>query len=331
MRTAYAEGEARVVIAGFAAVFDRDEFRRELERLARDAWQWGSPLELRVHPLKAHRCRCTFELGVRTWSGWHTVIGKVHTTDRSDIFRVMTAVRAAGFGAESEFSIPEPLAFLPTLQLLLEEQVRGPTAKQVFLGGGSPEQLASAERGARWLARFHATAPRLGKTAEPAALLEQARHWADRIATFEASLAAKAAQLCRSLEGARPGTAVDGFRAGHGSYMPEHVLLSSGRTTVLDLDECDVADPSRDVAWFVVSVQRLALTQLGSLEALDDVVNAFLRAYHDSSEPGAARHLTFYRMLECLHRARRDLFKRIPPVPEWAEIMLDEGLRLAPA
>ena len=113
--------------------------------------------------------------------------------------------------------------------------------------------------------------------------------------------------------------------------MPEHVLLSSGRTTVLDLDECDVADPSRDVAWFVVSVQRLALTQLGSLEALDDVVNAFLRAYHDSSEPGAARHLTFYRMLECLHRARRDLFKRIPPVPEWAEIMLDEGLRLAPA
>ena len=85
----------------------------------------------------------------------------------------------------------------------------------------------------------------------------------------------------------------------------------------------------RDVAWFVVSVQRLALTQLGSLKALDDVVQRFLDAYKHSSAPGAARHLTFYRMLECLHRARRDLVKRIPPVPAWAEIMLDEGLRVA--
>ncbi|HEY6156597.1 MAG TPA: phosphotransferase [Gemmatimonadales bacterium] len=329
MRTPYAEKDARVVIAGFAAVFDREEFRHELERLALGPWRWGRPLELRVQPLKAHLARCTFELGVRTESGWHTVIGKVHTTDRSDIFRVMTAVRAAGFGTDSEFSIPEPLAFLPTLQLLLEERVQGSAAKEVFLGGGPLEQLAAAERGARWLARFHATAPRLGQTAEPEALLERARHWADRIATFEGSLAAKAAQLLRRLEDARAGAGIDGFRAGHGSYMPEHVLLSHGRTAVLDLDECDVADPSRDVAWFVVSVQRLALTQLGSLKALDGVVRQFVDTYKESSEPGAARHLTFYRMLECLHRARRDLFKRIPPVPEWAELMLDEGLRVA--
>jgi len=153
--------------------------------------------------------------------------------------------------------------------------------------------------------------------------------WRNQIATFGEPFAGKCEQLFRSLQAATPRGSVDA-RAGHGSYIPEHVILSESRTVTIDLDECHVADPSRDVAWFIVSVQRLALTQLGSLKALDDVVNAFLRTYHDSSEPGAARHLPFCRMLECLHRARRDLFKRIPPVPAWAEIMLDEGLRLAP-
>jgi len=36
--------------------------------------------------------------------------------------------------------------------------------------------------------------------------------------------------------------------------------------------------------------------------------------------------LAFYKAAEYLHRARHDLYKRIPPVPEWAEKMLDQAL-----
>ncbi len=40
----------------------------------------------------------------------------------------------------------------------------------------------------------------------------------------------------------------------------------------------------------------------------------------------AMKHLHFYKVSECLHRAHRDLNKRKIPIPEWANIMLNEGL-----
>jgi aminoglycoside phosphotransferase (APT) family kinase protein len=325
MKTRYTEGEARAVISGFAAAFEQDEFRAELDRLTRD--RWGSPLEVRFQPLKAHKNRCTFDIAVQTVSGWHGLIGKVHTADRSDVFRTMDAIRQAGFGQEAEFSIPRPLAYLPSLHVLLEEKVPGPAARDVFLSGSLPEQLAAAERCGQWLTRFHAAAPRLGTAADLAKELDRFRRWADKIVSFGEPLARKANALLRRLEAAAPDSAAGGHRPGHGSYMPEHVMLAEGRTAVIDLDECDVADPARDVAWFIVSLQRLGLKHLYSLHALDRPAQHFLATYFRASPGGATAHVPFYCAAECLHRARRDLDRRIPPDPQWAEIMLDEGLR----
>jgi len=324
-----AAGDAQTAPSRFVAVFEHPEVRGEVERLACAEWGWGTPRAMRLQALKWHRERCTFELAMETTNGRYGAIAKVFDDDRSHVLPAMQAIRSAGFGAEAEFAIPRPLAYFPKWRVLLEETVPGPSAKEKIVHGRASERRMAAERCGQWLARFHAAAPRLGKPAAMEREFTRFATWRNQIATFGEPFAGKCEQLFRSLQAATPHGSVD-TRAGHGSYIPEHVILSESRTVTIDLDECDVADPSRDVAWFVVSVQRLALTQLGSLDALDDVVNAFLRAYHDSSEPGAARHLPFYRMLECLHRARRDLVKRVPPVAAWAEIMLDEGLRLAP-
>ncbi len=243
----------------------------------------------------------------------------------------MDTIRRAGFGAEAEFAIPRPLAYFPAWRVLVEEKVPGSSARETILHGGASERAAAAARCGQWLARFHAVAPRLGKPAAMEREFTRFATWRNQIADFGEPFADKSESLFRRLQAAAPPLSTVDARAGHGSYIPEHVILSDRRTVTIDLDECDVADPSRDVAWFVVSVQRLALTQLGSLQALDDVVASFLRAYEDSSGPGAAAHMAFYRMLECLHRARRDLVKRVPPVAGWADVMLDEGLRLAPA
>jgi hypothetical protein len=112
--------------------------------------------------------------------------------------------------------------------------------------------------------------------------------------------------------------------------MPGHVLLSGARTVAIDLDECDVADPGRDAGYFVVACQRVALKHVGLLHALDDMAECFLRSYAAAwgYAAGAVAHVPFYRALECLHRARHDLVKRIPARPEWAAMMLDEGLRV---
>jgi len=108
--------------------------------------------------------------------------------------------------------------------------------------------------------------------------------------------------------------------------MPEHVLVNGERTVTIDLDEYDVADPARDLSWFIVSLERLGLKKQGSLRVHDRSIEAFLRAYVGSGPRNALSHLSFYKAAECLHRAHRDLYKRFPPLPKWAETMLDEGI-----
>jgi hypothetical protein len=320
-------GDEHAATSRFAAVLDQGEFRSELDRLCISEWHWGVPQAVRIKPLKWHRERCTFEIAVKTEAGWRAVIGKVYEVDRAGVFRTWQAVWQAGFGPGAEFHIPQPLAYLPSMRILLEEKVQGRSAKEILLHGTPRERIAAAERCGRWLARFHTAAPRLGTAVDIRSEFSRFRQWADQVTSFGQPFADQGARLFRELEAEAPAPGTVEYRAGHGSYIPEHVFLSGPRTTVIDLDEHDVADPGRDVAWFVVSLQRLAMVQLGSFHALDGPAQHFLESYRSAGRQEFTAHYPFYRALECLHRARRDLCKRVPPVREWAEIMLDEGLR----
>jgi len=255
------------------------------------------------------------------------VIGKAYTRDRSDIFRAMGAWGRAGFGPAATFSIPQPFVYLSSLGVRLEEKVQGPSAKEIFLNGSQDEHIAAAERCGQWLGRFHMTAPRLGKVAELGTEFPRYRYWTDRLVSFGEPLAGKAELLFQKLKAAAPYLGDIESCAGHGSYIPEHVILSGLRTVTIDLDEYDVGDPGRDIAWFIVSLQRLALKHLGSLHALDGAVNTFLRTYLTSGRGAAMTNFAFYKALECLHGAKRDVVGQTPPAPDRAEIMVDEGLR----
>ena len=219
----------------------------------------------------------------------------------------MDAVWRAGFSADAECAIPQPLAYLSSLHIMLEEKVEGPPAMEVFLAGDADEQLATADRCGRWLARFHAAAPCLGDATDQLRL----ERWTARIRPFGEPLASAAELLLRTLEGAAPTPDTVAWCAGHGSYMPEHVLLSGPRTVTIDFDEYD---------------ESLGGILDAALRFFDAAVEEFLRAYAASGPAGATVHVAFYRAAECLHRAWRDLYKRIPPIREWAQLMLEEGL-----
>ena len=311
----------------FLAALDQEEVRNELGRLCSSERHWGGLQELRIQALRSHRKRATFEIAVKTDSGWHGVIGKVYAPDRADIFRAMEAFGQAGFGPEAEFSIPQPFVHLPSLGVRLEEKVPGPSAKDTFLTGSPSERTAAAERCGRWLARFHTAAPRLGREADLGEMSSRCQRWTDELARSGGAIARKSEELFRKLQAAAPPAGAVPYCAGHGSYIPDHVILSGRRTATIDLDEYDVADPSRDVAWFTVSVRRRALTHLGSLDLLDGAVEEFVRAYVAAGRRRAIAHLAFHTAVECLHRARRDAGSEAPLGREWAEIMLDEGLR----
>src|SRR5437016_2014995 len=107
-----------------------------------------------------------------------------------DVFATMAAPSQTGFGPEAEFSIPEPLACPPSLGVRLEEEIEGPSAKEILLKGRPPDRLAAAERCGRWLGRFHGPAPRVATAVDP-----RCRRWADQVASVGEPLARKAADV----------------------------------------------------------------------------------------------------------------------------------------
>ena len=115
---------------------------------------------------------------------------------------------------------------------------------------------------------------------------------------------------------------------GHGDFKPPHVILGNGRTTTCDWDRFDVADPWRDVARFVVALERLALRHFGSMRALDAAANSFLKTYSATGRLGINLHLPFHMAATCVQFAKYDISQ---PITCWRDEMaalLDEGQRI---
>ncbi len=317
-------------IATLSEVLDPIALAKHLRVIARAPWNGAPFAEVQVRVLKHHvRKRCTLEIGLRTESGWHFLIGKVYHDDRPDVFQAMEGIQQAGFGPQDEFSIPQPLGYLPSLRLLLQEKVGGPVAKEVFTTGDERIRAAAAERCALWLARFHALAPKAGLVSWPKDYINSKamRRYSLKIAKLDGRCAEKAAQLLHRLEDASASLSAVEMRAGHASYNPRQIILAEGRTVAFDWDGYDVADPARDLARFLVALRRLALGWLGSIRALDGTAEVFLNTYLAAGRPEVKKNLRFFAAATCLNLAKHALCR--PCRQEKQDIagaMLDEGL-----
>ena len=312
-----------------AAVFDRPEFQRELQELAVAKLRWGLPLEIRVKLLRPHAGhRYTFEVAVRTESGWHSLIAKLYSSDRPDVFRLMETLQGAGFKEASEFAIPRPLLHLPSLGARLEEKIPGVSVEDIFVEGGRSEKIAAAERCALWLAKFHAFAPPIGKPCEDD--FSRIRHSAQQLISTGMQFAPKCKLILAQLMAVGLAPNKGEFCTCHGSYIPQHVILRGNRTVALDLDDYFLAPPSRDVAYFMVGIQRMAEKRLNSFDELDWVADAFLASYvRASSHTNAVlERLPLARAAEYMHLAKkRAVTTQSNEWRERTEVMLQEVLQ----
>src|SRR2546429_504091 len=103
------------------------------------------------------------------------------------------------FHQSAQFSIPRPLAYVPSLRLHFEEKLAGKNAKEIFLTGDEKEQMEAAERSARWLAHFHQWAPRSGEFSSPEAGLARMERWALRFCELGGALSENAQLLFKRL------------------------------------------------------------------------------------------------------------------------------------
>ena len=304
-------------------VLDRDELGQRLVVLLGSQWGGGLRVE-RMHLLKWRSPkRCLIEFLLQT-----DMIGKVYAKDRADVYRFMEALNRAGFDRAAQFSIPQPIGYLPDLYLLLQAKVRGVKAKEIFLTGDDPARAMASEQCAGWLARFHAAAPQWGPVLRTEKFLRRCEAKRRHLSDQGADLYFKSSQLFEELEASRASLADTPMCAGHGDFGYHQVIFAEGRTVVCDWDVYDVCDPARDVARFIVALKRLALKNLGSIRELDGAAEIFLKKYRDSGGPSLPEEqVRFFNAAYCLWEAQWEAKRRRPEWHERAEAMLDEGLR----
>ena len=317
-------------IPTLAAVLDSVELGKQIGLLPASQWSWGVPHEVRVEVLKRQGAlNCTLKIVVRTESGWHPLMGKVYADEKRGlrVHHVMEALWRAGFTREAEFSIPQPIAYLPSLRLLLQEKVEGLEVKDIFKYGDQRLRAVAAERCARWLARFHALAPLPGRTSDLEKMLARSERAWRLVSEPGGALASKSAKLFERLRVATVNLGAVPMCAGHGDFAPYNVIFARERTVTFDFDLHDRADPARDVARFLIPLERLARRGLRSAGAQEGTARIFLDAYLASGGQRVEDQLPLHRAAACLRRAERAVKAGAFEWRERTEAILDEGLR----
>jgi hypothetical protein len=291
---------------------------------------WGRLCDIQVQVLQHHRAsRCTLNIKLSMTTGNYELIGKVYAKDRSDVYRAMNQIIQSGFGPEEEFSIPQPLVFIPELYLLLQEKVQGPLVTNILMSGNEAERIAATRRCARWLARLHDQARMSG----PVFVVTQdlMQYWVRRLAKRAekrfGQLEMKATLLLERLEIAARKLDRLEMCACHGTYCHYQIILTETRTVTLDWDGFCMGHPSLDLARFIIVLEQLALKTEGSLKAFDAAGVAFYQTYEAESRFEGTKHLPFYKAAHCLKHAKHHL-KPGNGGLEMALTMLDEGLRI---
>jgi hypothetical protein len=313
--------------AQFAKILGEEEFRIELARLFPTTKGPRTAEEVRFQMLRLHPDRCVFDVSMKGDGGWQSVIAKIFADDRPDTFSTMEKIHQGGFGPSSEWAVPKPIAYLPSMRILLEEKIEGRQVENVLLSDNEPAQLEAIKRCGVWLASFHVRAPRFGNRVEPQTHLKHVKIWADKTSKFWPPFAEKCHLLIRRLSAALPAEGTFEYRPGHGNYIPEHVVMCGARTVTIDLDGFDLVDPARDIAMFLITLERMGLKHHKAPSYYDRLIRPFVESYLNEGDQNALQNLAFYKSAEYLHRARHDIHRRIPPAPEWAEMMLDQALR----
>jgi len=311
-------------------VLDPTVVGKQLAVLLDSGERWGTVHDAIFRPLKWHKGkRCTLEIVLRTNNGSHPLIAKVYSKDRLDAYQLMEELWRGQFGQSARFSIPQPLAYVSSLRLLLQEKLEAKNAKEIFLTGDEKEQAEAAEGSALWLAHFHEYAPRSGKVSPLELELARMERWTRRFGALDGPLHGKAKLLFERLNAASPSLGTAALAAGHGSYSPDHVFFVGDRVVTIDWDGFDAGDPARDVARFIVTMQRLAVGRMRSIRALDFVADVFLDAYVRARGSAILSRLPFYRAAICLKLAKYGAFHhRVSRWEEKVAAMLEEGLRI---
>jgi len=272
-------------LPGLAWLRRPEQFFAALTPLLRN--RLGSRIELTHNRLFVHRyvpgkrCIVKIEATMRTSPGMsdepRCFFAKFYAGGHgARVYKNCQELWRLGF-SRGFFAIAEPLAYHPAWQALILRCEDGPSLRDIVLTGQDASR--AVEGAAKWLHRLHTCGFEGGRE------YSFSRHL--RILSGQQSRLTSADREA----GRAFGTILDRIKSRirkleplalaptHRDFSPEHIIVEVDRFTGLDFDEFCQYDPLFDVAHFVAHLRFLALTSLGSINALDRLAAHFEASY----------------------------------------------------
>lgn len=226
--------------------------------------------------------------------------------------RIYEGLYRRGFGADSPYRVPEPIAYLDPERVLL---LRGAAGTRIT----ESETHDSLARVAGWLVELHASPLGLGPRESVAdGVLRLARRAAKATSCrpeLEPLVRSSLAELARRCPSA-PET--EERVQTHGRFHLGHVFVARECVTAIDLDRVAQADPAKDVGEFVHRLRSIA-AKAGAVDvAVENACRRFLDEY--VRRRGAApAELVYYWSYGVLWTLFGLTFKDRPARPGWSD------------
>jgi tRNA A-37 threonylcarbamoyl transferase component Bud32 len=299
-------------LPALAQALDTDRMLQPLMEAARfpDGTQLACAAEILKH--KPGR-RCTIRYILEPVSPDGTVrpvalVGKLNGESRmtARVYGWTWALRSAGFAGSGMLRVPAPVAFLPSLGLMVHENIEGADLRHALSGGDTEVAFRLA---GQWLAVLHSVpAPPDVEEKGPAHELRKMSRWRDEVAPYlgrgERTKLRFAQNALRSRARNDPTHWIPALI--HRDFYPANVVWDGHSIWVVDFDELALGDPALDVAHFLAHVQNVSLKDTGACDAHARASAHFLNSYQETSKASLAARLPFYKSYTFLKLAAKE-------------------------
>ena len=206
-----------------------------------------------------------------------SMIGKTNYNSRGrDVFHIMQFLRRSGL------PVPEPLAYISDLKLLLIEALHGRELGSFVTEPDFPVHIrgaASAVAGLHMIPVDRTTVHRA--SLDTVSLGEEADSFARHVERFRREcpelkqIDRLASTILRKLQDCGG----DRLTFVHGELDPSQLFVSDSRMWVLDFDRFKISHPAIDIGHFLAYLNRASLKLYGDPHRLDAMGNLFLAVY----------------------------------------------------
>ena len=281
-------------------------------------------VEVEVLRRRKQRCVLRYRLHLEGAAGRRqlSLIGKVYKGDQGrQVTSLMHDLWAHGFdrAAQDRIAIPEVVAYVPRLALLLQEEIGGRPVKAYLGEEGAERALRQMALG---LVKLHRSPVRIGV---PFRMQDHLRRCHPRPQVLRERIPELRPAIDEILrEAVRLEHAYSSSQAGliHGDFHMGQVHVAAPHTWLIDFDACCVADPAADLGNILVFLKGKAR----KLPSAPLLVDAFLDEYCKHMPADILQRVPLFEAITHLRRACKRLRFQEEGWQKKAERFIDDSL-----